>query len=596
MEQLRKLIAALSLRQKVSIVLASVLVGGALFGFVRWKKEGDFKPLYTSLAPEDAAAVVQRLKETGVEYRINDSGNSVSVPSERVAELRLEMAGAGLARSGRIGFELFDKPNFGATDFTEHVNFRRALEGELERSVASIGEVESARVHLTFARESLFAESRQPAKASVMLKLRTGAQLSPSNVTAISHLLASAVEGLAPEAVSVLDMRGNLLSRPRKGGLNQEGDASEATLDYQQKIERDLLAKIESTLDPLLGPGKFRAGVSAECDFSSGEQSEETFDPTRSVMVTSQKTEDVGTSGGAGGLPGTASNLPNAPEAQQRTRGPVSGMQRRTENVAYQSSRVVKRLRLPQGAIKRLSVSVLVDHQLRWEGTGEQAKRNLTPPPPETMKVIRDLVSGVTGLNTNRGDQLIVEALPFESTLNSEPPPSTATPATQPQGVDQILLQLPPWVRQYVQNTQTLLIAAAAGAAVVLLLAGSALFFLLRRRQSKALSKTKRGKGRAGATVDGPRELSESEDLTHATEAAGRAQHLALETEKRLEAQLIEQSAIQHQKEAEALSALRMPSVAATKKTEVLSKHLRESIKAEPSEASRVLRTWLTEE
>src|ERR1017187_1606639 len=309
MEQIKQLLARLSTAQKISIVTAALLVAGALFGFLQWRHAGDFRALYTGLAAEDAGAVVQKLKESATEYRLSENGTTILAPSAKLAELRLQLAAGGLPKSGRMGFELFDKASFGMTDFAEHVNYRRALEGELERSITSLAEVERARVHLTLPRESLYLEARQPAKASVVLGLRAGAQLSPQNVMAVCNLLASAVEGLAPEAVSVVDTRGNLLNRPRKsGGEGLEG--SEASLEYREMVEKGLLAKIQSTLEPLLGADRFRATVSAECDFSSGEQSEENFDPARSVMVSSQKSEDVAPAALAGGVPGTASNLP----------------------------------------------------------------------------------------------------------------------------------------------------------------------------------------------------------------------------------------------------------------------------------------------
>src|SRR5574341_894260 len=177
MDQLRRLFASLSARQRVTIVMAAVLVGAALFAFAHWRRESDFRPLYTALAAEDAGAVVQKLKEGGVEYRLSESGTAVLVPSARLAEIRLQLAAAGLPKSGRIGFELFDKTTFGATEFVEHVNYRRALEGELVRSVMSLAEVEHARVHITFPKDSAFLEARQPAKASVMVRLRPGARL-----------------------------------------------------------------------------------------------------------------------------------------------------------------------------------------------------------------------------------------------------------------------------------------------------------------------------------------------------------------------------------------------------------------------------------
>src|SRR5215831_12900845 len=380
---MKKLLANLSLRQRISIAMASVVAGAGLYSLVQWKKESDFRPLFTGLAPEDAAGIVQKLKESGTEYRLPEGGGTVLVPSARLAELRLGMAAAGLPKTGRIGFELFDKTNLGATEFTEHINYRRALEGELERSVMSLAEVEQARVHLTFPKDSIFLEARQPAKGSVMVKLRPGARLEPPNVLAVCHLVASAVEGLAPESVSVLDMRGNLLNRPRPAGALDVPEPSEALLEYRQRIEAGLLAKINSTLEPLVGADKFHAGVSVECDFTAGEQSEESFDPTHSVMASSEKTEDVVSTASAGGLPGAASNLPRPVSHPASGSG---GTTRRTENVIYQTSRTTRHIKLPQGAVKRISISILLDHDIQWEGKGAGARRVLVPPSPERLK------------------------------------------------------------------------------------------------------------------------------------------------------------------------------------------------------------------
>src|SRR5437899_1699749 len=187
---MHNILAKLSIRQRISIAVVIGLVVFAVYQLVRIQHEGDFKPLFTGVAAEDAAAIVQKLKESGVEYRLPEAGGSVLVPSVKLAELRLGMAAAGLPKTGRIGFELFDKVNLGATEFTEHINYRRALEGELERSVMSMAEVEQARVHLTFPKDSVFLDAQQPAKASVLVKTRPGARLSPQNVVAIDHLVA----------------------------------------------------------------------------------------------------------------------------------------------------------------------------------------------------------------------------------------------------------------------------------------------------------------------------------------------------------------------------------------------------------------------
>jgi flagellar M-ring protein FliF len=459
MNQLTQAVTGLTLSQKITIAAAAVLTAAGLFAFTRWKHESDFRPLYTSMAAEDAAAVVQKLRETGVEYRLSESGSSVSVPSTRLAESRLALAAAGLPKTGRIGFELFDKSSFGATDFVEHINYKRALEGELERSMMSLAEVEEARVHLTLPKDSVFLEQQQPAKASVVLKLRPGSQVSSQNVAAMTNLVASAVEGLAPESVSVVDMNGNLLSRPRRVDPADGSQVTTEALEVRQQIEHDLVAKIHATLEPLLGANRFRAGASVECDLSSGEQQEETYDPTHSVMASSQKTEDVTERGGAAsGVPGTASNLPRGGSGPTPN---TSGTSRRTESMTYQTSRVVKHTRIPQGIIRHISLAVLLDQDVHWEGQGAARQRVFEPPKPEMIQSLKGLISAATGLNTERGDQLIIESLPFESTQNAEPP---VAPAKKPKPVPAPVE--PAW-QQFVNKYRDLGAMVAMGIALI---------------------------------------------------------------------------------------------------------------------------------
>ncbi len=551
--QLQEIIGRLSARQRILIVAAAVAAIAGLVVFTRWRSERDFKPLYTELAPEDASAVVAKLRELGAEYKLSENGTAILVRPARLADLRIQLAGAGLPRTGRVGFELFDRTNLGVTEFAEQINYRRALEGELERSVTSLTEVQQARVHLTFPRESVFVEQRQPAKASVMVKLRPGARLEQANVVAIANLIASAVEGLAPEAVSIVDMQGRLLNRPRIPSPDGE-QPSEEMLAFSRQLERDLVSKINATLEPLLGADRFRAGVSVECDFSSGEQSEEVFDPAKSVMASSQKSEDASGLALAAGVPGTASALPR-PTSRPGVAG--NGISRRVENVVYQTSRVVKHTKLPQVAIKRISMAVLVDHTVRWEGN----KRILEAPSPERLQTIRELVAAATGFNAERGDQLTVESLPFDSTLRLEPPPTE--PAAPPSGPGVFALRLPDL------PPRVLAIAGAcAGALLLVLLAIAALVIRARRRKKRA-------------TANMQPALPPVED--------------ALEkTREQLEAQLAEHEALNKQLEEEALSSLKLklPAVA-TKKAEVLTKHLVEATKKDPVAAAHVVRSWL---
>ena len=291
MDQIKSLFGGLSFFQRVSVAIAALFAAAVVLAVTHYRGEADFHPLYTNMAAEDAAPVVQKLKESGVEYRLGDNGTTVLVRSGKIDESRLTLAAAGLPKSGRIGFELFDKTSFGATELVEHVNYQRALEGELERSIMSMNGVTQARVHLSLSKDSVFLDQRQPAKASVMVKLKPGTDLTPANVVAITNLVGSAVEGLSADAVAVLDMDGNLLNRPRPVNADESQVTSEA-LDVRSRIEHELVAKIESTLQPLLGLNKFRAGASVDCDLTSGDQQEETFDPDKSVMVSSQKIED----------------------------------------------------------------------------------------------------------------------------------------------------------------------------------------------------------------------------------------------------------------------------------------------------------------
>lgn len=549
-------------KQRIALVAAVLAVIGGLYALREWNRERGFEPLFSGMPAEDAGAVTAKLREGNVDYRLSDSGGTILVKAERVAEMRLQLAAAGLPQTGRLGFELFDQTNFGASEFTEQVNYHRAIEGELERSVMSLREVERARVHISMPKESLYLEQRQPAKASILVKLRGGAKLSAQNVAAITQLAASAVPGLQANQVTLLDTAGNLLNRPRAAGLEDSQAGSEAVLEYRKGLERDIQAKIAQTLEPLLGPEHFRVGVSADIDLTSGELSEETFDPNKSVMVSSQSTQDMPAPGGGGvqaAVPGTASNLPRATASQASAGASITNYGRRTENVTYQTSRVVKHTKLGQGAVKKLSLSILVDHNLRYD----QGKPVVESPAPEKLQVIKDLVVAAVGIDTMRGDQLVVEAFPFESTLAAQPlnleaPKSTPSAPTG--------LILPEWLQKLVGQGNTIAIASAAGGMLVLLLGGG--FFLWKRRKKKGYG-----------AVDAKRQLDSP------TDAAG----------KELEARLAEQMAEHQRQEAEAMLSLKLPAVS-TKKSDVLVKHIAAEVKKDPVAMAHVVRSWLNGE
>lgn len=558
MDQLKQLLARLTLRQKILICAAAVAVAGTLLFVTRWNKERDFKPLFTNLAAEDAGLVVARIHESGVEYRLSENGTSILVPSSKVAELRLQLASAGLPKTGRIGFELFDKTNFGATDFTEQVNFHRALEGELERSIMSMAEVDQARVHLTFPKDSIYLENRQPAKASVLVKLKPGARLSNQNVLAICHLTASAVEGLGPESISVLDMNGNLLSRPKRTGLPDGPEPDDRVIEFRQKMERDLLTKLNGTLEPLLGADKYRAGLTVDCDFTSGEQSEETFDPAKSVMVTSQRTEDGATTPAASGVPGTASNLPRPTSRPLTT---LAGTSRRTENISYQSSRFVKHLKLPQGNIRRISLSIILDQAIRFE----KGKRIIDAPSPEKLKIVKDLAAGVVGILPDRGDQVIVETFPFDATLNAQPP-AAAVPAKDTPPAPS---WMPRWLEQAMKDKNFPVLVGIGAGAMALLVGGFVWLLIGMRRRKRKTAAT------SGGLEAGVAKSIEPPNL-----------------EKEIEAKFAEQAALKEKQTKELLNSMTLPA-ATTKKAEILVKHIGTEAKKDPAALAQVVRTWL---
>jgi flagellar M-ring protein FliF len=554
MNQLTRIWASLSRSQQVSLILVPIVLCAVVFGLLKWKHDSGFRVLYSALAPEDAAAVTQKIREAGIEFRLDETGATVLVPSEHLADARLALAGAGLPKTGRIGFELFDRTNLGASDFAEQVNYRRALEGELERTVGTLSEVDQARIHVTFAKESVFLDARQPSKATVVLRLKRSAQLPQPSVVAIANLIASAVDGLSPEGVAIIDSSGRLLSRPHVQG-DGEAQLAEANLDYRRQVESEFLAKINLALGPLLGADRFRASVSAECDFSSSEENEESVDASKSAVLISQTTEESSGGASAGGTPGTASNLPR-PTA--RPTSAASGLLRRTENATYQPSRTVKHTTTPKGTVRRVSTAVLVDQTVRWDGVGSRARRTLIPPSADVLKGVHDIIAGITGFNDQRGDQITVETLPFETTREAEPPMAPVPPVKQ--------------VPVSSVFKQPIMIG---GAAVIVLLAGGLILALSRKRRSRRVedvSPAALAQGAAGGAV---------------------APYGKAHGDRHMEQQIADNDARQALLESEEQNRIKLPE--STRKTEVLVKHIRDSVQKDSMNATNVLRTWISD-
>jgi flagellar M-ring protein FliF len=365
-----------------------------------------------------------------------------------------------------------------------------------------------------------------------------------------------------------------LLSRPRKS-LTAEEEFPEILLEYRQKLERDLLAKVNATLTPLLGEDHYRAGITVECDMTSAEASEEIYDPEKAVVTSEQKTEDTSGIPAPAGVPGTPSNLPRP------VTKPVSvqtSSQRKTESTNYQASRSIRRTKIPQGQIKRVSLSVLLDQNMRWEGTGQKARRVFETPAPEKIKAIKDVVSAAIGLVADRGDQVIVESLPFDATLRI-PAPEAPTPPAPPKPIieipESLLKNLPPPLRD-----PNILLAVAAGAVLGILILLFAVFWFLRKRKKAAKAKTQAG---AAAAIEGTDPV-----------AAAKAE-LGEDDGRSFEERMVEQQTIQKRIEEKELAKLRFPELT-TQKSKLLIQHITEEAEKDPLMIAQILRSWLQQE
>ena len=424
LERLKATASNFTTTQLATIAGAFVLVVAIVAGSAWWLNTPDYALLFSDMDAESAAQVVTRLKSMKVRYQIDPGGGAIRVPANQVDELRMEFSSQGMPSSGRIGFEIFDRTAFGATEFLEKVNYRRALEGEIARTIATLSEVSSARVHIAMGKDSLFGEPR-PAKASVVLKLRGQRQLSSSSISGISNMVAASVEGLRPESVVILDSFGRPLARPQEDANDPLGAAQ---LDRQQRLERDLSTKVIALLEPVVGAERVRVNVALKLNPRTSEETEERYDPN-TVIRSVQRTSDIANSGAAiGSVAGVRSNLPPQP-ADPKTpevQLPGSGTARTAETTNYEVSKTTRRVLQPPGDVARLSVAVILDddHVQKKQPDGS-VKTAREARKPEEIQKIQGLVAAAVGLDTERGDLLTVENVAFdEHEVEEEAPPS----------------------------------------------------------------------------------------------------------------------------------------------------------------------------
>jgi len=408
----------LSLSQKIFLGAAVALTILGILLVVNLAGSLNYGVLYSNLSDKDSGLILEQLKSKKVPYKLDAGGSVIKVPDNLVSELRIELAATGLPEGGGVGFEIFDKSSLSTTDFVQNINYIRAIEGELERTLSGLKEVRSAKVHISLPKKSVFIEEQEESKASIVLSLRPGAQISESLVPAILHLTAQAVEGLKPENIAVVDIQGKLLSRPRSGGDDIFAEMTSTQLAYQKKMEENLSREIIDVLEPHVGSGKVRTNVKLKLNFEKVESTEESVDPDRIAKI-SEKTETSSTSGAmrAGGVPGVSSNVAQATGGQTVDTNIVSPSKSKSEKsmVNYEVSKKVTHLTKPVGDIQNLSVAVLIDDAVNVRVQDDQLFREPRRRTAEELDSIRKIVQAAVGYNIARGDVIEVVNLPFDN-------------------------------------------------------------------------------------------------------------------------------------------------------------------------------------
>jgi flagellar M-ring protein FliF len=434
LSQLNQGFANMSMGRKVFLLvtLATSLAGLSVLWL--WLQKPDLQVLYTNLSTDDAGAVVAKLRESKVPFELSADGSAVFVPATQVHELRLQLATQGLPQGGGVGFELFDRTTIGTTEFVQKLNYRRALQGELARTIGQFTEIASARVHLVVPDRGLFADRREPSRASVVVSLRPGRQLSAGQVQGIIRLVASSVEGLNPNAVTVVDNHGQVLSRSSDG--SGAGELPQGQLDYQRNFEKTLETNIQTMIERVVGAGKAVVRVSSVLDLRQVESTEEKYDPDTQVVRSEQRTQetrsDSSESATPSGIPGVLSNVPPGSKGAPSS-GPANqnASSKKNEVINYEISKTVSRIVEPVGTVKQLSVAVLVDGTYETaKGEGADATRKYVPRTEEELAKLGELVKKAMGYSDARQDQVQVLNVPFETDSLSDGGEAAASPSS----------------------------------------------------------------------------------------------------------------------------------------------------------------------
>src|SRR5471032_653506 len=420
---------------KIPIAIAAAAAVAVIVVMTLWAKQPTYKVLFSNLNDKDGGAVVTQLTQMNIPYQFSDNGGAVLIPADKVYETRLKLAAAGLPKGGAVGFELMDQEKFGISQFSEQINYQRALEGELSRTIETLGPVSSARVHLAIPKPSLFVREQKNPSASVTLNLQPGRALDDGQINAIVYMVSSSVSGLPPASVTVVDQSGHLLTQSDSNGR----DLNASQLKYANEVEGRLQRRIEAILQPVVGNGNVHAQITAQIDYATREQTDENYQPNGAADKAAVRSRQLSTSdqiGGSavGGVPGALSNQPapaatapvttpapantangaqnqaangqNAAQNSTANRSTVPSNSRRDETTNYEVDRTITHTQHSAGAVQRLSAAVVVNYQ-----TGADGKSK--PLTDEQLKKIDDLVREAMGFSTERGDTLNVVNTPF---------------------------------------------------------------------------------------------------------------------------------------------------------------------------------------
>lgn len=457
-EKLREALGRLTNQQKIALMVAVAAIAALIMGTILWSRQPDYKVLFSNLSEKDGGTIITALEQLNVPYKFTEGGGAILVPGEKVHEVRLRLASQGLPKGGAVGFELMENQKFGISQFAEQVNFQRALEGELGRTIQSVAAVESARVHLAIPKPSVFVREEQKPTASVMVHLHPGRTLEPAQVAGIVHLVSSSVPQLPMSNVTVIDQNGNLISQLKSKLIEAGLDPTQ--IKYVQEVEASVIKRIDDILAPVVGPGNARVQVAADIDFSQTEQTAESYRPNTTppdISIRSQQTsETANVNPPAQGVPGALTNQPPVPATAPITSPPVAGQAtaqtgatngqppppgqinaagvqapiysagqpintRKDSTINYEVDKTIKYVKQSVGVIKRLSVAVVVNNKKDTTKDGKPTTRPLTE---AELKQINDLAREAMGYAKERGDTLSVANAAFTAVEkeDNEPP------------------------------------------------------------------------------------------------------------------------------------------------------------------------------